>query len=111
MLDGVQAFLGAQALAYASWLDAPAFAYALWFILGALWAVLVCEYRAYRRRARMVAHIHLLESELMAAEDHYLSERTHSDRIRAELLDLLMAAQSSQAKKSREHHGFKTAAE
>lgn len=75
-----------------SWFNEPARAYALWFILGSLWAVLVCEYRAYRRRVKMVAHIRVLETELMNAEDHYLTERTHSDRVRAELLDLLAAA-------------------
>jgi hypothetical protein len=75
-----------------SWFNDPARAYALWFVLGALWAALVCEYRAFRKRVKIVAHIRVLESELMAVEDHYLSERTHSDRIRAELLDLLAAA-------------------
>ena len=70
----------------------PAHAYALWFVLGSLWAVLVCEYRAYRRRLKLVAHIRVLETELMAAEDYYLSERTRNDRIRSELLKLLKAA-------------------
>jgi hypothetical protein len=70
----------------------PAHAYALWFVLGSLWAVLVCEYRAYRRRLKLVAHIRVLETELMHAEDHFLSEQTRNDRIRSELLKLLKAA-------------------
>ena len=61
-------------------------------MLGSLWAVLVCEYRAYRRRLKLVAHIRVLETELMHAEDHYLSEQTRNDRIRSELLKLLKAA-------------------
>jgi hypothetical protein len=89
-----------------SWFNDPARAYALWFVLGALWAVLVCEYRAHRRRVKIVAHIRVLESELMAAEDHYLSERTQNDRIRAGLLGLLAAAQSSREHRPREVGDF-----
>jgi hypothetical protein len=43
----------------------------------------------------MVAHIRVLETELMNAEDMFLSEQRQNDRIRAELLDLLAAARSS----------------
>ena len=73
-----------------------------WFLLGSLWAVLFCEFRAFRRRLKLVAHIRVLESELMNAEDHYLSDRAERDRIRSELLDLLAAAQARANKPSRE---------
>jgi|SRR6185312_11021039 len=89
-MDGVQSFF-----------RDPAHAYALWFVLGSLWAVLVCEYRAYRRRLKLVAHIRVLETELMHAEDHFLSEQTLNDRVRAELLDMLGAARSSRFGKTR----------
>ena len=95
-MDAVQAFF-----------RDPAHAYALWFVLGSLWALLVCEYRAYRRRLKLVAHIRVLETELMHAEDHFLSERTHSDNIRAELLALLAAAKTSR----KISHGIRHAAE
>jgi len=78
-----------------SFFSAPAPAYALWFILGALWAVLVCEFRSQRKRMKMVAHIRILETELMNAEDMFLNEQRRNDRIRATLLDLLAAARTS----------------
>lgn len=65
-----------------------------WFLLGSLWAVLYCEYRAYRRRMKLVAHIQMLENELMLAEDHYLSEQNQNDLVRAELLKFLAAARA-----------------
>lgn len=65
-----------------------------WFLLGSLWAVLFCEYRAFRRRQKLVAQIRVLESELSASEEYFASERHHQDRIRAELLALLAAAKS-----------------
>ncbi len=102
MLDGIRSFF-----------STPAFAYALWFILGSLWAVLVCEFRAFKRRVRMVAHIRVLETELMNAEDHYLSEHTHNDRIRAELLDMLAKAKASRhvPRDHRDARDFASAAE
>ena len=66
-----------------------------WFLLGSLWAVLYCEYRAFRKRLKLAAHIRVLESELSASEDYFASEKHHQDRIRAELLDLLAAVKQS----------------
>ena len=88
MFDGLRRFF-----------NDPGHAYALWFVLGSLWAILVCEYRAFRRRLKLVAHIRVLESDLMHAEDNFLSEQIHNDQIRAELLDVLKRAQSARARK------------
>ena len=66
-----------------------------WFLLGSLWALLFCEYRGFRKRLAMAAHIRTLETELMHAEDRFLGEQVRNDRVRAELLDLLAAVQSA----------------
>jgi hypothetical protein len=71
-----------------------------WFLLGSLWAVLYCEYRAFRRRLKLAAHIRMLEAELSASEEYFASEKEYQDRIRAELLDLLAAARSSRGNRA-----------
>ncbi|HXS05535.1 MAG TPA: hypothetical protein VN723_02000 [Rhizomicrobium sp.] len=80
MLHGVQSLFGA-----------PALAYALWFLLGSLWAVLLCEYRAFRRRQKLIAQIHALESELaVSSEEYFESAQAYRD-VRSALLDILAA--------------------
>ena len=71
-----------------------------WFLLGSLWAVLFCEYRAFRRRLKLSDHIRALESELNASEEHFDSERAYLDRLRGELLELLAAAEKTRAGKT-----------
>jgi hypothetical protein len=77
-----------------------------WFLLGSLWAVLFCEYRAFRRRLKLAVQIRVLESELSASEYYFASEKHHQHRIRAELLDLLAAAKSSREHRPREVGDF-----
>lgn len=65
-----------------------------WFLLGSLWAVLYCEYRGYRRRAKLAAQIHALEDELaIRADEQFECERAYRD-VRLELLDVLEHART-----------------
>jgi hypothetical protein len=63
-----------------------------WFLVGALWAFLYSEYRGFRRRLKLSAHIRTLEMELETrSEEHFESEQAYRD-VRIELLDLLETA-------------------
>jgi hypothetical protein len=83
MLNGVPSFFGA-----------PALAYALWFLLGALWAVLFCEYRAFRARQKLIAQIRALEGELAVSSEEYFESAQAYRGVRSALLDILAAARS-----------------
>jgi hypothetical protein len=71
-----------------------------WFILGALWAILFCEYRAFRLRLKWTAHIRALESRLAASAEDFENEFAYNDRIRAELLAMLAMANSARARRA-----------
>src|SRR6201999_1679769 len=60
-----------------------------WFLLGSLWAVLFCEYRAFRARLKLSDRIQALESELhVIEEEHFESQKAYRN-VRIALLDLL----------------------
>lgn len=71
-----------------------------WFILGALWAILFCEYRGFRMRRKMADRIHALESRLAASNEEFENEFAYNDRIRAELLAMLAMANSARARRA-----------
>lgn len=70
-----------------------------WFLLGSLWAVLFCEYRAFRRRQKLVADIRALESELAVSSEEYFEIAQAYRDVRRELLDLLAAAKSARVQR------------
>ena len=78
MLHGVQVFF-----------SAPAHADVLWFVLGASWAALICEYRAFRRRLKLVAHIRALDTELHVSEEELFESEKAYRNVRLALLELL----------------------
>ena len=72
-----------------------------WFLLGSLWAVLFCEYRAFRARLKLSDHIHALESELhVMEEEHFESQKAYRN-VRIALLDVLAHKPSRQSRMMR----------
>jgi hypothetical protein len=67
-----------------------------WFLLGSLWAIFLCEWRASRARKMLKQQIFSLQAEIAAkTEDQVESEHAYRDYVRSQLLDLLDVATRS----------------